>query len=91
MKLRLFPSDLDFFEQDNRQDVGGDNGEDDVSFVVNVHEPFDIYPGMECRAMVCSIDFILPQCILTRILVVHLSTCSSFYTLECDILCAFQI
>ncbi len=30
----------------------GGNGGEDVSFVVNVHEPFEIYPGMECRAMV---------------------------------------
>jgi hypothetical protein len=25
---------------------------EEVSFTVHVHEPFEIYPGMECRAMV---------------------------------------
>lgn len=48
----------DIIVQENRQswreENGGEGGEE-VSFVVNVHEPFDIYPGMECRAMVISI------------------------------------
>ena len=40
--------------QENSQGWQENNGQgdDEVSFVVNVHEPFDIYPGMECRAMV---------------------------------------